>query len=95
MIEPPDFHCLYTLYTNQSEILDMGISFFSVFFQKLNKKPPFTPQIIQHERLNISLYPQTREYTTLYFSTSRPDCFPAPLPERSIPVCRNSLSKTA
>ena len=39
MIEPPDFHCLYTLYTNQSEILDMGISFFSVFFQKLNEKP--------------------------------------------------------
>ena len=38
MIEPPDFHCLYTLYTNQSGILDMGISFFSVFYQKLNEK---------------------------------------------------------
>ena len=95
MIEPPDFHCLYTLYTNQSEILDMGISFFFCFLSEAERKAPFTPQIIQHERLNISLYPQTREYTTLYFSTSRPDCFPAPLQERSIPVCRNSLSKTA
>ena len=39
MIEPPDFHCLYTLYTNQSGILDMEISFFFCFYQKLNEKP--------------------------------------------------------
>ena len=38
MIEPPDFHCLYTLYTNQSGILDMGISFFSVFFSEAKQK---------------------------------------------------------